>query len=1318
MNAPKPWHVAVISAVLLGVGALLVWRSIANAPKPQLARTVADVLAEHAPVQLAGSEVRGSARLVDRAEVATGTDGRARLRLDDGALVVVDQDTRLRLRGAKLTLVEGRIFVQGSPSGHTYIELGDLGTEVASSSAAFALTQSGRNVYCAQGELLLRRGSQQTRVAAGERAVPGPSSVDVSPEAAFDDWTGGLAVPWAQHGAGRALVPELFTNEADAGGQRLSVRSQKIDVSIEGEFAVTRTRTSYFNGSEHSVTPQVRVALPEAAIVSRVARASGAEELDAQVAIQRPAEAASPSATPRLEWAGNGWLRGALPSVESGASVDLLLTYSEWLPTHGGRRTYRFPLAADEAPLMGELRAMVRASAGARFVSTNAGAELSARTIELAQSDVRPSADLVVELAAPRGERRAVRAYVQDSSDGDDPYVLFRAEVPERTEPGVSLAIVVDTSMSVGTGTLETERAVVEALLQGLGPKDEVVVLAADQMVRTVAQDSPRPVTAAFRAEVARALAAVRPGGASNLSMALERGADLLDADARGKLAGSGVLIYVGDGKVSMGETDAGAIRRRLAQRSGGMPRLASVAVGSGADRVFLARLTQGIGTFHEAIDRADAARVGSNLLADAMEPTLRGVDFDVGPNVDRVYPRDARAIVAGSTLSVVGRLRGPLPSQVGLTYRHGRERVTERRPVDKTALPAGADLPKRWARARIEEIAARGDGLEPTIALAASAGLITPWTGWFFEAPSGASQAPLGQRLLDFSPTRDAAFARHLNRELAPSAALLEPAAPKPHSSTLREAIEAAVRRILKQAQQSVRACRDARAAVRPEVSDRFSIDLALSDAGKILRLQVVAGSPRERDAVLERCVEGVLRSLPFAAYGIAVSVTENLKVPPLRAAKRTVCSRASRLSLPIRRAVWRERNRFDVESFSKAMQSCELSTFAEKREYLLLMMDASRTGAERLALARGLDEAGESDAAAFVRKEALRRVESFEELERLSAIIFSDEPNVDAEFEKAYAGARSDEARLDVVRKFLRIAPHAALLRRRLYALLEALGRKDELIAAIDGMRGEPIVDAGLLALGASALRRAGLDADGRRAFGELLERAPRDPWTLAFVGDRLRGERLFDEAAEAYESLQRIVPADAGVSLRLALAHAGAGRLDVATRLLESVTQTGGRDDDGRLGELAAITSAVLLANAREQATSPAQSAELLRRLAQTPLPDVASVLFIRSEPSEDPLQVRIAREHTERDLRAPEFNAPLLGLAAARVERGDGTARIVFSRASGTAPSQPLRAEVAALLVLPERGSVRIVRRDIELPRGATTLELRWNGEAFL
>jgi hypothetical protein len=273
-----------------------------------------------------------------------------------------------------------------------------------------------------------------------------------------------------------------------------------------------------------------------------------------------------------------------------------------------------------------------------------------------------------------------------------------------------------------------------------------------------------------------------------------------------------------------------------------------------------------------------------------------------------------------------------------------------------------------------------------------------------------------------------------------------------------------------------------------------------------------------------------------------------------------------------------------------------------------------------------------------------------------------------------------------------------------------------RDALVSELQALRAEPFVDAGLLAEGASALRRMGFDEEGRRLFGELIERAPGDPWTLAYVGDRLRAEHLFDEACTVYENLSRALPNDAAVTLRLALAHAGAGRLDVATRLLDRVTQTGGRGDDGRVGELSSITQAVLLAGARAGVDATID-AELQRRLLQTPLPDVQSLVLVQSAPADDPVRVSVVRERGEKEPQSPDLDARSLGVAAIRIERGDGGAEIQLKREGKFGGTQPARATVSAL-VLTAGGEPRLVRRDVEVSSDGETVKLQFDGEAFL
>lgn len=1310
----------VLVAVVLGAAITLAL--VGREPSGSFVFTIGDVQVVHADLSIGDRTIQGSERISDGDRVSTGSEGRARLRLDDGTLVAIDKSTRFELTKNRLLLEAGRIFVQGGPTAVTQLSVAGATTSVASSAVAVEVDPRGAKIYCASGELVVTAGNKQTRIQSGESGGLTAGGLSVAPEQAFDDWTGGLAVPWSSAVGGQSAIPMIEgASGPDDPGTPLVIRSHHVNVVLDGELAVTKSTTTYFNGSSLAAQGNVRLALPEDAIVRSVRyKHTGSDSfVEAELGI-----AGIPDLHGRiargLEWAGGGWLRGELAGIEAGKTLVLELEYVQWLHTQGGRAAYRYPMdGGREPPLVGEIAIEVdTAKAQSPFLSVSAGASIDAQeVVHFRQADARPTGDLVVELSPRVVKPDVARAYVQSGGKGQDPYVMIRTEVPAASPVGITLAIVVDASTSIGAATLETQRAVVDAILEGLGPKDGVVLLAADQTSRAVGPEAPTPVTPKLVSELRKKLSELRAGGASNLGAALERAADILDAPARGAVAGSGMVVYVGDGRPTVGASDARSIRRLMQKRTGGMPRLGAIAVGPAANRWLLAKLVVGVGAVYEVLDRSDAARAGALLLTTALEPTVRDVALDLGPHIDRIYPRENQAVVAGSTVTVVGRLRGALPKAVHFSVQDGKQRFQKARLLQRILPATGSDLEQRWALARIKELAAGDDPIEPAIAVAREAHVLTPWTSWFFEGGSGTRPLPYAARVLELSSDFDTAFAERVDPLVLTGSTLLEPPRTFGGGVSLDDAVAAAVRRILERARKSVQACRDARIAVRPDTGRSFSIDLAINGQGQTTRVHVTLADAGGRDVVLERCIEGVVKSLPFVAAGVAAQVTHTLNVPESRAVQRTRCSGASKVSLPLRKGLWRARAPLDTQSYLRAAEDCEFKQWADRRAFLLLLLEGIEDGERRLDVARELEEAGEDDAASFVRQETLRRVTNFAELERLSQILTRDEPNIDEAFDKAYRRATNDRARLAVVHDFLRLAPHNALARRRQLALLEALGEHEALLQEVRSVSAEPIIDAGLLARGASALGRIGRQAEGLRTFGDLIERAPRDPWTLAFVGDRLRAEQRFDEAGAAYARLSDAVPDDAGVALRMALAHAGAGRLDVATRLLERVTQTGGRGDDGRVGELASITRAVLLARARAEAPT-LERESLTRRLLQTPLPDVAGVVLVHWPPTDDALSVRIKRTRGEGLEQSPDFDASSLGMAAFRIERGDGASRILLKRPEEPGPSTPAHATVSALVLGDAGAEPKLVPREVSIEANGKDIELTFDQGTLL
>lgn len=1314
----KTIGIGVVAAVALATTAAVLQRPTSGGSSSigAVATTVGDLRTMHAEVSLRGKEVRGSARLLSGDQVKTGASGRALVRLDDGTQIVVDGNTDLTIDGAKLTLQKGRLFVQAGSSARTEVAFGDASTTVVSSSAAFE-SGGGANagkVYCARGELVLSQGGKTAHVASGETATLAPGGAKVAPEAAFDDWTGGLATPWSGERGPKSAIPELWAGPGGVDpGAPLVVRSETVDVDIEGELAVTRMKTTYFNGSDTSAQADVRMALPAGAIVSRVARMNEGAMSASDATLTPGSRAPGASGVGRLEWAGGGWLRGNVIDVPPGKSVDLLVDYVEWLPEQDGHATYRFPMASDiEAPMVGGLSLKLRSKSPARFLSASTGTVVRDGAIELRRADVRPTGDLVVELVPDVVKTGGARAYVAKGEPNEDPYVLVRTEAPEVTEAGVTLAVVVDTSMSVGPSLLETERAVVDALLEALGPKDSIVVLAADQSARTVGPQKPTLITPESRAAVRKGLADVRAGGASNLGLALEQAADLLDGQDKER-AGNGMVVYVGDGRPTVGETTARELRKRLARRAGGVPRLSAVAVGQSADRWMLAELAQGSGPIYDVVDRPEAARAGGALVADALAPVVRGVSIDLGPTVDRIYPRDARTVGSGSTFMVAGRLRGELPSKVTLRFRKGTELVEETRPLVLVASPAGADVAKRWAEERVQEIAMRNEGMEGAVALATKAGLITPWTSYFWNG--GTASLPWDDRVLGLNPQTDTAYAARIAPAPPPPSLVLEPPRVFDGEATLEEAMEIAARHALLESMPALVACRDSRAAVRPDVASSLSVSVSVDADGHATKVVVDAQNGSGSDAVLARCTRGVITAVPFFGGGVSVSFTQVVSLPPLQTARRTECSTTSTLPIAVKRGIWRARKASGSLDYNVAYHQCELPTWTDRRTLLgILVADLSIPDA--INTASRIAALGDSDGAAFIRQELLRRTNisslAYEDMRRL---FVGDEPKIDVALDKAYRAAKTDADRMKVLQRFLRLAPHSPLGRRMLLSLLEATGQKDALKDEIFHVRTDPFSDAGLLAAGASALRRLGEDQEGRRAFGELVERAPRDPWTLAYVGDRLRAEGLYEDALASYLRLDAQMPDDPAVALRLALAHAGAGRLDVAIRLLDRSAQTGGRGDDGRTGELSSILSASLLAAARQASPSPETDALLARRLAETPLPDVQSLILVRTPLTDDPVDVKVARLETDKDELPADLDASGMGISAVRIERGGGTARIHLRRSAALTGSRPTHGTVTALVLSADRSQSKLVTREVDIDEKG--LELRWNGETL-
>ena len=74
----------------------------------------------------------------------------------------------------------------------------------------------------------------------------------------------------------------------------------------------------------------------------------------------------------------------------------------------------------------------------------------------------------------------------------------------------------------------------------------------------------------------------------------------------------------------------------------------------------------------------------------------------------------------------------------------------------ERTVFPA--DVARRWAAARVEEVVLSGKGREAATDVALRAGLLTPWTGWTADRDVYVP-TPLATRILDLSSGAEAEY-------------------------------------------------------------------------------------------------------------------------------------------------------------------------------------------------------------------------------------------------------------------------------------------------------------------------------------------------------------------------------------------------------------------------------------------------------------------------------------------------------------------------------------------------------------------------------
>ncbi len=694
----------------------------AVAPAPNRRRAVlvggalAAAVAGAALIARRGGSDRPDAVTVTSAPMVAGD--RATAFTLDGATAVLDVGARLEPLGVRHVRVDGRVLLDVTPGHGAYtVETAHGRVEVVGTRFMIDSDAARTQAVVVRGLVRLASASGDVMVRAGEQGTAEPgraptrapaprlSQLTSWAEAArrAEDREAPMPVP---HGTLTARAPALGSPE-----HPLPLRALTVDVAVDNQVARVAIDQTFFNPDDRELEGHYRFAIPSDAALQRLAMFVDGTRMEAAVVERMKARAIYEDLVYRrvdpalLEYAGAGRLDLKVYPLRARQEKRLALAYTQSLPRLYDDWTLTVPLPEVDGTV-GTFDVAMRIKDCARCEVHSPSHAVTvvadgADAVVTLHAEQAISGDSVVLVA--RDPQPAAR--VAHHVDGDGTYLLARApaQLPAAVaadRPARTWIVLDDVSASRDPIALRAQADVVDRLLADVDETDRVAVLAFDTEVRTVL-----PLTRALDVDRGKVRSTLRQRerggvGATDLGAALDAAVALVT----GVAPADAMVVYLGDGVVTGGERELGALRQRLV----GKATFVGVGLGDGVELPALASLADATGGLATSLDLADDLGFRAyDLIAALYTPRAVGL---VATALDasgaaiagqHTYLKTGQ-LAGGEELEVVSQVpAGAVVAALQVTGASGGAPWSTRIPVAASTANAGY-LPRLWATRRI----------------------------------------------------------------------------------------------------------------------------------------------------------------------------------------------------------------------------------------------------------------------------------------------------------------------------------------------------------------------------------------------------------------------------------------------------------------------------------------------------------------------------------------------------------------------------------------------------------------------------------------
>ena len=576
----------------------------------------------------------------------------------------------------------------------------------------------------------------------------------------------------------------------------LEVKYHRVEVNIDGQIAETRIDQEFYNPSSMRLEGFYIFPLPKGAVFSNFSmsingKMVSAELLDAKKAGKIYEDIVRKMRDPALlEYSGTGAFKVRIYPIEPNSYKRVKISYTEVLKTDSGMTAYTYPLNTEKfsAKPLKDVSIRINLKSKRKIktifcptheVEIKRDGEYRA-VVGFEDRNVKPDTDFTLYYGTDKSEI-GLNILTHRIPDGKDGF-FFLAVTPSFSAGGENIVpkditFVVDTSGSMAGEKMNQAKKSLIFCLENLNSRDRFEIIRFSTETETLFGKLVSSTQENLK-EAKQFVENMKPIGGTNIEEALETS---LKVNSSGNSDRPAIIIFITDGKPTIGTTDENLLVKKVQQANSSNTRIFTFGIGNAINTHLLDRITEETKAYRTYVQPDEDIELKiSGFYEKIKSPVLVNLQlsFDKNVNIFKVYPKELPDIFKGSQLIIFGRYSGS-GKTTGILKgtMEGKQKTfyyTVNFPAENGKNEFIAPL---WAAQRIgyllDQIRLNGEDKElkdEIITLARQYGIVTPYTSYLIvedeKIRNARRQLPEEHSTLSPSSKIDASFGRKLKNE------------------------------------------------------------------------------------------------------------------------------------------------------------------------------------------------------------------------------------------------------------------------------------------------------------------------------------------------------------------------------------------------------------------------------------------------------------------------------------------------------------------------------------------------------------------------